>query len=274
MTATATVITTATLPPRLWSLSPASLPRPLPTLFSSLSYPRPPPRHLLVLPPLAVLLLLRPLLPGSGFPAPASDSTIVLSLGLRAQYRHSLALRLLSSTPTTLTSQSRLFQSLCLLLSTSPLVILPPPSCGFPLLLRLRGGSPSSCLPNFLLSFPCFPRGLPSELPNVQPFNGLLTNPRCSSPAASHRDSDRWIVDRWVKLLLHLASLPPATPPPPLHPPRSMFTSLLLVRLFPGPPSICPPVPSWPAHPGRALLPAPIFSPHPLPFPSSSVPRA
>ena len=162
----ATVITTATPPRHLLSLSPAPLPRPLPTLSSPLSNPRPPPRHLLVLPPLAVLFLIRPLLPGSGFPTPASDFTIVLSLGLRAQYRHSPALSPLSSTPTSPTSPSRLSQFPCLLFSASHLVFLPPLPAASHLLLRLRGGSPSSRPPNFLLSFPCFPRGLPSELPN------------------------------------------------------------------------------------------------------------
>ena len=293
------MITTATPPRRLLSLSPAPLPRPLPTLSSPLSNPRPPPRHLLVLPPLAVLFLLRPLLPGSGFLVPASDFTIVLSLGLRAQYRHSPALSPLSSTPTSPTSPSRLSLFPRLLFSASPLVFLPPlprlPTSFF----GFGGALPPPALPtscslspaSLVVSHRNSRTSNPSTWPcrNGTGSSSTLTRPRCSSPlltltpslpfgfgfgTATVGLSTAGLNSFVHSLTLHLASQPPAIPPLPLHPLRSLYTSLHLVRLFPCPPAICPPVPSWPANLGRALLSAPIFSPHPLLSPPSSVPRA
>ena len=116
--------------------------------------------------------------------------------------------------------------------SSTALPLGSPRAFGSPL--RLRGGSPSPRSPNFLLAFPCFHFGLPSELSNVQPFNmamqdryGLLTDP-CSSKTLvitadlnsllafrlQLRDCDRWVVDRWIGLLRPFLNSPPGLPDP------------------------------------------------------------
>jgi hypothetical protein len=104
--------------------------------------------------------------------------------------------------------------------------------CAFGSPLRLRGGSPLAP-PNFLLAFPCFHFGLPSELSNVQPFNmamqdryGLLTNSRSYKTLVTTadlnsliafrlqlRDCDRSVVDdRWIGLLRSFLNSTPGLP--------------------------------------------------------------